>query len=85
MILYVDRDASYLSIIKARSRVGGYHYLSSPSNNPNLPPTETAPMNGTLHAVFNILRNVMASAAEAEVGGLFVNVQKATILRTTLE
>ena len=28
MILHVDSDASYLSVSKARSRVGGHHYLS---------------------------------------------------------
>ena len=47
--------------------------------------TETPLINGPLHAVCNILRNVVASLAEVEVGGLFVNVQKATIFRTTLE
>ena len=83
MILHVESDASYLSISKARSRVGVYQYLISPSNNPNLPPTETSPMNGPLRAVCNILRNVMASAANAEVGGLFVNGQEATIFITT--
>ena len=65
MILHVESNASYFSISKARSRVGGYHYLSSPSNNPNLPPTETPPMNGPLHEVCNILNNVMATEAEA--------------------
>ena len=31
------------------------------------------------------MKNVMASAAEAEMGALFVNGQEAIILRTTLE
>ena len=85
MILRVDNNASYLYTSKAQSRDGGYHYLSSPSNNPKLPPTKTSPINGTLHEICNILRNVIASAAESEVGGLFLNVQKSFILETTLE
>ena len=85
MILHVDSNASYLYISKSRSRFGGSHYLISSSKNPNLSPTKTPPINGTLHAVCNILRNVMVSAAESEVGGLFLNGQKATILGTTLE
>ena len=31
------------------------------------------------------MKNVMASAAESEMGGLFVNGKEAVILRTTLE
>ena len=65
MILHVDRNASNWSIRKPQIRVGGYHYLSSPSINPNLPIKKTPPMNGPLHAVCKILRNVMASEAEA--------------------
>ena len=73
MILHVESNASYFSISTARSRVGGYHYLSSPSNNPNLPPTETPPMNRPLHAVCKIVRNFMALSSEAEVVRLFLN------------
>jgi hypothetical protein len=42
-------------------------------------------MNGFIHTVCNKLKPVMASAAEAEVGALFLNGQEATILRTTLQ
>ena len=65
MMLHVYSDTLYLSISKAQRKVESYHYLSSPSNNPNLPPTETPPMNGPIHAVCNILLYVMASSAEA--------------------
>jgi hypothetical protein len=77
MILHVHSDASYLSETKARSRVGGYFFLGNGTVNP--------PLNGAIHVVCQILPNVMASAAEAEVGGLFVNGQTACPLRTTLE
>ena len=85
MVSYIDSDASYLSVSKERSRVGGHFYLSSASTDPSKPPTTEPPSNGPLHATCSILRNVMASATEAELGGLFYNVQEAIILRTTLE
>ena len=41
--------------------------------------------NGAIHIVSSILNNVMASAAEAEVGALFHNAQDACPIRATLE
>ena len=73
MVLHVDSDASYLSVRKSRSRVGGFHYLSSPSSDPKKPPVSTPPLNGPFYAVCAIMKNVMASAKEAEMGALFVN------------
>ena len=43
------------------------------------------PLNGPVHILCEILRNVMSSAAEAELGGLFRNGQEGSALRTTLE
>ena len=60
MILQVYIDASYLSVTKARGRAGGYHYLSDDSKYP--------PENGPIHNVYKIMTNVMALAAEAEIG-----------------
>jgi hypothetical protein len=77
MILHIHSDASYLSEPKARSRVGGYFYLGNGTHNP--------PINGAIHVVSQIMTNVMASAAEAEVGGLFINGQTACPLRSALE
>jgi hypothetical protein len=85
MVLHIDSDASYLSMPKARSCVGGHHYLSSNSCDPTKAPTTNPPPNGPIHTVCHKLRNVMASATEAEVGGLFVNGQDAVPIRTTLE
>eukprot|EP00957_Ditylum_brightwellii_P096279 7333021-Ditylum_brightwellii.AAC.1 len=42
-------------------------------------------MNGPLLVVSTILRNVMASVAEAKLGALFVNAKEAAALRVTLE
>jgi len=62
MILAVHSDASYLSEPKARSRAGGHFFLSSDTTIP--------PNNG---AILNIaLKNVMSSATEAELAGLFI-------------
>jgi hypothetical protein len=37
MVLHTDSDAAYLVAPKARSRVAGYHYLSSKSTKPGPP------------------------------------------------
>ena len=42
------------------------------------------PENGPVHVECIIMRNVMESATEAELGGLFENCQKATSTRTAL-
>ena len=41
--------------------------------------------NGAILIVSNIMRNIMASAAECETGGFFVNGQEGAHLRATLE
>ena len=73
MVLHVGSDASDLSVSQIRSRVGGYHYLSSASTDSTKSPIHDPPPNGPLHAVCSIMKNVMPSAAEAEMGSLFVN------------
>ena len=79
MVLHIQSDASYLSVKNAKSTVGGHCYLGDIRDS-NKPPT-----NGPLFIVCNILKNVVASAAEAELAALFHNAQEAVILRTTLE
>ena len=79
MILNVHSDASYLTAGKARSRAGGYFFLGSlPSN------TQAITLNGNILITCTILKLVAASAAEAELGALFLNAQQAKILRLTL-
>jgi hypothetical protein len=79
MILHIDSGASYLSEPKARSRAGGFHYLSDHPQ-PGVEP----PINGPFHIVCNLMRNVLASATEAEVAALFHNAQDGAMFRTTL-
>jgi hypothetical protein len=82
MKLHIYSDASYLSEPKARSRVGGYFFLDGKEDpQPGKPPK----LNGAIHVECRIMKNVMASAAEAETGGLFINAQEATYIRRVLE
>ncbi len=81
MLLAVESDASYLSVVKARSCAAGYFYLT------NKPTTPTDPLkpNGAIHLLCHIMREVLSSAAEAELGALFHNGKEACPLRIALE
>ena len=76
MILAAHSDAGYHNEPKARSRAGGHFYLS---NNAEVPPN-----NGSIHNVAQIIKAVMSSAAEAELGGLFINAREAVYIRNIL-
>ena len=81
MILFVDSDAAYLVLPKARSRIARYHYLSS------MPPTpEQSPM---LHApilvVYRTLWHIVSLAAKVETAGVFTNAQIALPIQYILE
>ena len=77
MTLNVHSDASYLTEPKARSRAGGHFYMSDNSKCP--------PNNGAFHNIAQIIKSVMSSAAEAEIGALFLNSRQAIPARTLLE
>jgi hypothetical protein len=79
MILHSHSDAAYLTEPEARSRAGGHHYLG------NHPATNHPIHNGAILDISRILKMVVASAAEAEVGALYVNGQEVTVLRITLD
>jgi hypothetical protein len=88
MALHVHSDASYLSASQARSRIGGYFFLSATPNDGQTPPAPDStppPFNGPVHVNTTILKSVMASAAEAELGAVFYNAKDAAMLRTILE
>jgi hypothetical protein len=80
MILRVHSDASYLSERQARSRAGGFFYLGS--HNDPVPITKP---NGAVHILSTIMRQVLASALESEIGGIFYNAQECVPMRQTLE
>ncbi len=74
MILNVHSVASYLSAPKALSCTGGYFFLGSLPRN-----RDPIKLNGAIHVQCTILKLVAASAAEAELGALFLNAQDAKV------
>ena len=69
MHLWVHTDASYLTVIKSRSRAGGYHYFS---NKPKLPiQYEDAPPkhNYSVLVLIKFIDAVICSTQESETGG----------------
>lgn len=81
MLLAVESDASYLSVAKGRSRAAGYFFLTN-----KLPTTsgQYQPNGAAIHILCRIMREVLSSAAEAELGALFHNGKEACPLRITL-
>jgi hypothetical protein len=77
MILHIHSDASYLSVSNARSRLGGLFFCD------NKPPQEDT-LNGSVLNVASVIKNVVASATESEVGACFQNAQSGAPLRVTL-
>jgi hypothetical protein len=77
MILAVHSDAGYLNEPNARSRAGGHFYLSSDDIFP--------PNNGAILNIAQIIKHVMSSAAEAELGALFINAKEAIYIRRMLQ
>jgi hypothetical protein len=64
MILHIHSDASYLSVSNARIRLGGLFFCGDKH-----PQEDT--INGSILNVASVIRNVVASAAESEVGACF--------------
>ena len=85
MVLWVHSDASYLSCQKSRSRAGGMQLLINKPLSPHDPTNFEPTLNGIVYVVGKILRNIMASAAESELGALFLNWQEAVPIHITLE
>jgi hypothetical protein len=77
MILHIHSDASYLSVSNARRRLGGLFFLG------NKPPKQDT-LNGSIINVAAVIKNVVAFAAESEVGACFHNAQSGAPLRVTL-
>jgi hypothetical protein len=85
MILHVHSDASYLSEPEAKSRAGGHFFVSEKSNSYTTPPSQLPTNNGAVHTECTKIRTIMSSAAEAEVGSLFINSRAAVGLRSALQ
>jgi hypothetical protein len=79
MILYIHSDASYLSGREATSIEGGFFYMGSSADAAN------KLTNGAILIIGTVLKYAMSSAAEAEIGAVFINAKEGAVLRTTLE
>jgi hypothetical protein len=79
MILHIHSDASYLSENEAKSRAGGFFYMGNTTKNNN------KLTNGAILIVSKVLKHVMSSTAEAEIGAVFINAKEGAVLRTTVE
>ena len=76
MQLHIESDAAYLVAPKGRSRAGGYFYLGN---------KDGKLFNGAIFILAKIIKSVMSSAAEAEVGSLYMNAREAIPLIYTCE
>jgi hypothetical protein len=79
MILHIHSHASYLSENEAKSRAGGLLYMGNTAQN------DKKLTNSAILIVSKVLKHVMSSAAEAEIGAVFINAKEGAFLRTTLE
>jgi hypothetical protein len=61
MMLHIHSNASYLSVSNARSRLRGLFFLGNKSSKQDT-------LNGSILNVSSVIKNVVASAAESEVG-----------------
>ena len=77
MVLAANIDAYYLSETKARSRAGGHFFMASDIAVPE--------NNGAVHTVDQMIKTVMSSAAEEELGALYINCPEAIPARHLLE
>jgi hypothetical protein len=76
MIFAVHSDAGYCNKKKSRSRAGGHFFLS---NDDDFPPN-----NGAILTIATIIKAVMSSAVEAELGALYLNAKERAYLRQIL-
>jgi hypothetical protein len=76
MILAIHSDAGYCNEKNSRSQAGGHFSLSNNDKHP--------PNNGAILTIAMIIKAVMSSAAEAELGALYLNACKAVYLQQIL-
>jgi hypothetical protein len=65
--------------MKPQAEQGGFFYMGSSTN------TENKLTNGAILIISIVLKHVMSSAAEAEIGAVFIDAKEGAVLCTTLE
>jgi hypothetical protein len=76
MILAVHSNAGFCNKKKSRSWAGGHFFLTNNDEHP--------PNNGAILTVATIIKAVMSSAAEAELGALYLNAKEAVYIQQIL-
>ena len=80
MVLHIDSNAAYLVLLKTKSHIARYYFLSDhPNKNTKLSP------NGAILVECKALHYIVSSSAEAEIAGIFHNAQIAILIRYILE
>jgi hypothetical protein len=74
MILNIHSNASYLSEANSHSKAYGHFFMGWRPNH-----TQPIKLNGAFFTLCTIFWFVVVSAAEAELGALFLNCKQATI------
>ncbi len=77
MTLVIHSNTSYLSESKTRSRAGGHMFMTGIKDIPI--------NNGAVLNILQIIRAVMLSAAEAQLGTLFINAKTVVSMQRTLK
>jgi hypothetical protein len=77
MILHIQSDAAYLSENEAKSRAGGFFYMG------NTTKSDKKLTNRAILIVSKVLKYVMSSEAETEIGAVFIRAKEGAVLRTT--
>ena len=83
MCFHAHIDASYISTPKACSRAEGHFFFGYKPIQQNSP--EDTSLNGTIHVVYKIIKNVLGSAAEAEIGTCYINAHELLPIRVCAE
>lgn len=77
MKLAIHSDLSYLSEPKVRSRAEGHFFLTNNNTNEQT--------NGAVLSVTQMIKAIMSSSAESELGAMFINAREAIPARKALE
>jgi hypothetical protein len=80
MQLKIHSDVSYISEPNAKSRIGGYFFLSNSKHSQGM-----SLSNEPLLCQSTVLKQGVSSVAEAEYGALFVNAKTGPVTRETLK
>ena len=78
MILHNHSDEAYLVATGVRLRAAGYTYLGNDTNNKQI-------INGPISIIAKIIKGVMSSAAEVDIGALYTNTRQLLPLRVMCE